>query len=254
MVVAVTSCFSDLVTAHLLTPGDSGWAETQTLYQAGAQDERAARCADGPSVVLTDSTLAIGTAVPPYADPEEANGVVYLYEWDGDGFVGPETTLTEPDPVPGSRFGCNLAANGERLVVTAPLENEGAGAVYVYRRQPGGWTFEQRLEPTNTRPDQWFGFDVALSERWLLVGAPRDQGSLGGINNFGGELFETDGRPGAAYLFELADGDWVQRYYLKRPNPEPHDGFGGGVALDNGQVFVAGDSPGSNVMVWALME
>ena len=122
----------------------------------------------------------------------------------------------------------------------------------VFARASTGWSFETRLMPTNSAPDQWFGFGVQLAGDRLVVGALREGGELGGVNNFGDQPFDGDQRPGAAYLFEQSNDEWQQLYYLKDDRPTPDGDFGGGVVLSADQVLVSLGlvSDSSAVHVW----
>ena len=252
MLVVISACEESRVFVFELSGGK--WTQTQELPTLGALNPGGdVDCAKGPSVALTETTLVVGAPVRLGPDWDQTRGRVLVYERSGRDFGEPRM-LTSETAGPGARFGCAVAAFGERVAVGAPLEAEEAGAVYLFSRIGGAWMAEARLQPTNRHPDQWFGFDVVLSDDRLLISAPRDRGELGGVNQFGRQSFETEARPGAAYLFFREGGDWEQRYYLKDHDPAPGEGLGGGVALSGRNVFVGQPSNDQGIHVWTLTE
>ena len=83
-------------------------------------------------------------------------------------------------------FGYAVALSGDTLVVGAPLESgSGAGvdppvggvsvasgAAYVFVRTAGAWAQQAYLKSPQPAPGDEFGFSVAVSGDWILVGAP----------------------------------------------------------------------------------
>ena len=82
----------------------------------------------------------------------------------------------------------------------------------------------QALSPADGQIGDRFGASVALDGGLLLVGAP-------GVDP-----------AGAAYVFRLQGGQWVQEQKLIGSEAQPGDAFGASVALD-GEVLVVG-APG----------
>ena len=205
------------------------------------------RCVGGPPLAMSATTLVVGA--PPDNSPDSSDGFVLVYESEADGFSGPQILTSGEGPTP-SGFGCQVAIDGNRIAVGDPLADAEAGAVELFVRTSTGWAHETRLKPTNSEQDEWFGFGVQLAGDRLVVGAPRERGELGGVNNFGDQTLDGDRRPGAAYLFERSNGAWQQLYYLKDDRPIPNSDFGSGVALSADQVLVGRASSPAVVHVW----
>ncbi len=211
--------------------------------------ERNVDCAVGPTVALSETALVLGLPGGGAANDETKGGYVLVYERSDDAFAEPEI-IVPVTATATSGFGCQVAVDDQRIAVGSPLEDQEAGAVYVFERTTGQWSETARLQASNQHPDQWFGFDVALTSDRLVVGAPRENGEVGGVNNFGDTPFLTDQRPGAAYVFERQQSEWSQLYYLKDERPMPDDGFGAGVVVQDEMIMVGPAAPPA-IHVWS---
>lgn len=130
-----------------------------------------------------------GTGVDPLVDEGAGqSGAVYVFRRAGASWVF-DAYLKASDTGANDRFGSALAfdSGGTTLVVGAPGEasnaslldpssNEGVpgcGAVYVYERDAGGWSFTTRLKPSNPGSDLAFGgaLDLSGDGAVLAIGA-----------------------------------------------------------------------------------
>ncbi len=170
-----------------------------------------------------------------------------------------------------------LSGNGDTLAVGAPFESSsatgingvedddsayGAGAVYVFTLDAGGWTQEAYVKASNTGLTDYFGYAVALSADGdtLAVSAYFEASGASGVD--GDQDDDSLPQAGAVYVF-VRDGDvWSQQAYLKASNTqaggfenelEGGDQFGFALALsgDGDTLAVSaidedGGSPGIN--------
>jgi len=126
---------------------------------------------------------------------------------------------------PGDNFGFDVALDGD-VGLVASLESgaPGVGEVTVIERVAGAWVRTAKLEPSDGNPGDWFGYSVALEDGVAIVGAPyADTG-----------VADT----GAAYVFELQAGAWVQTAKLVPADVEFDDLLGFRVALSQGTALV----------------
>ena len=144
-------------------------------------------------------------------------------------------------------FGISVALSGDGLTMAVgmPLEdsnargigtggdaaNDGAedsGAVYVFARTSDGWSQQAYVKASNTQALDRFGSKVALSPEGntLAVGAVTEDSSATGIN--GNQADDSAVDSGALYLFVRRSGHWAQQAYVKAPNTDAGDRFGGG--------------------------
>ena len=148
-------------------------------------------------------------------------------------------------PQPEAHFG-RVAVAGDTIAVGAPVADStamvadpkpGSGAVYVFSREPDGWSQRARLEPSNPGAGDLFGFAVAVWNDSIVVGACREDSAA--KDAAGDQASDAATDAGAAYLFQNAGGTWTQRLYLKANDADAHDSFGYSVTIDSGTI-VAG--------------
>ncbi len=145
--------------------------------------------------------------------------------------------LKASDTSASSFLGFSVAISGDTAVVGAYTENGSRGAAYVYVRNGGVWTQQQKLTASNAEAGDSFGYSVAISGETLVVGAyTEDSGSVG-VNGL--QTNNTAPDSGAAYVFTRSGGIWAQQAYLKASNSEISDFFGESVAI-TGETIVIG--------------
>jgi len=114
-------------------------------------------------------------------------------------------------PANTEKFGRSVAISGDTLVVGDPWS---FGAAYVFSRQTSGaWMQMQRLTASK-QTDFYFSSDIAFDGSTLLIGA------------YGG-----NSSPGAAYVFTLQAGRWVETQKLTAADRANDDSFGWNVAV-----------------------
>ena len=128
-------------------------------------------------------------------------------------------------PAGATSFGASVDVDGDHVVVGAPSEDQGRGAVYLYFDDPvAGWTQQARLASADRSTGDAFGHSVDLDANFLLIGAPGG-GDEGGVD------------AGAAYIF-IKEGHWREQARLTAPDPALYDSFGYAVALNGLYGFV----------------
>lgn len=86
----------------------------------------------GESIALTDNYLAVG-ALEEDDDDGTASGVIHIFSTSDWSY---QTTITNPnkyDTSANDRFGYTIRANNDYLVAGVPVENQGSGAVYIFK-------------------------------------------------------------------------------------------------------------------------
>lgn len=156
-------------------------------------------------------------------------------------------------------LGSAVAVSDRFGVVSAPAEDgsgtgvnpvpddlaANAGAVYLYERVAGVWTFHSYLKASNTDADDQFGAAVAIDGDILAIAATGESSNATGVNGDESNNDATDS--GAVYIFRLEGDTWVQEAYLKASNSDSDDRFGNALALDGDTLVVgAKDDEGSN--------
>jgi len=125
-----------------------------------------------------------------------------------------------------------LAVYNGQLAVGAPMRNGTAlrsGAVYLYKSYGYTWDFEQEIGSSHQNQDGNFGHSVAISESGVTVGAPGEK--IDQLNY------------GAVYVFTQLNEQWREASRIIAPDQQGFRGFGQGIALNHGRLFVG--APGA---------
>ena len=81
-------------------------------------------------------------------------------------------------------FGNAVAISGAYAVVGAHLDNAAggdSGSAYVFaRNSDGSWTQHAKLVAADAESDDFFGYDVAISGDYAVIGAYQDSTTGGG--------------------------------------------------------------------------
>lgn len=125
----------------------------------------------GRALAWDDDTLVVGE--PQGSFPPVGPGRAHVYVLDGGSWTF-QATLTADDGVYGDQFGRAVAVDGDRVVVGAPYDDEGAlqtGAAYVFDRSGTSWNQTARLLADSPEAGSQFGRAVAVDADTVLVGA-----------------------------------------------------------------------------------
>lgn len=163
--------------------GTTSWKQVAKL----TAPENKAHPTFGRSIAVWDEAVLAGA--PGYANGQAA---AFLFRRNHAGTWSMVAQLAPADAVPVTSFGHAVAMSNGTIAVGAPLENEAAGAVYLFQLDDQGIPQQVgKITLPGKPPDRWFGAALAMRGDKLLVGAHQGGGK----------------RPqsGAAYLFRLAD-------------------------------------------------
>ncbi len=141
-------------------------------------------------------------------------------------------------------FGESISLDGLALAVGAPLDGDSgvyAGSAYILRRDGKQWVQEEKLLPGDGAPGNLFGYDVSISGEAVVAGAPNNHGSAP--------------ESGAAYVFRLIGGTWIEEQKLLAADGSADDHFAKSVAI-SGDRLIAGAAEegdlGGSAYVFAL--
>ena len=182
--------------AYLFDVSDGGWVQKgNTIVGNGTKDNDHF----GNSVAISGTLAIVG------ANNADASGVgsgaAYLFDVSDGGWAQIEDTIVGNDTSGGDQFGYSVAISGTNAIVGARFADTSgndSGAAYLFDVSSGGWAqIENRIVGNDTSGDDYFGHSVAISGTRAIVGAPLADPS--GNNS------------GAAYLFDVSNGGWVQK-------------------------------------------
>ncbi|MDH3297985.1 MAG: FG-GAP repeat protein, partial [Gemmatimonadota bacterium] len=244
-----------------------GTAEAQSM-RAGSQSASGQQ-AFGATVAVSGGRIFVGEPAN-----QRSPGFVYAYGRDGSGAWSEIARLAAPDAQNADGFGGALAIEGNTLV-TASTSADGAGAVFVYSADGGGWSFAQKISASDAAEGDEFGSSVALAGDHLLVGAwaandstgavyafTRDasgtwteSGKISGSESVAGDRFgvvltmegdlalvsatRAEEQVGAVYAFGFSDGAWSELGKLEPRGLEKGDRLGSGLLIDGETVYAS---------------
>ena len=136
--------------------------------------------------------------------------------------------LANPAPATSDQFGFSVAISGDYAIVGAYLDDAGAtdaGSAYIYFRSGTTWSLQATLP--NPQPDSsdQFGYSVAISGDYAIVGAYLDDPS--GVGN-----------AGSAYIYFRSGTTWSLQATLPNPEPASNEFFGHSVAISGDYAIV----------------
>ncbi len=227
--------------AYVFTRQGNLWTQRQKLTAADA----AAGDEFGNSIAISGDRIVIGASRNDDACPSTINcdsGSAYVFVRQG-GVWTQQQKLTAADAAVSDLFGASVAISGDTIVVGASGDDDAgnqSGSAYVFVRDGGAWTEQQKLVAVDGKAGDLFGEPIAISGDTIVGGASGDDNACPGDPNCDS---------GAAHVF-VRDGDaWIELPKLIAMEASAGDGFGFPVAL-GGERVVAGsmgdDDRGSN--------
>jgi choice-of-anchor B domain-containing protein len=204
---------------YVYRPDASGrWRVAARLTAADAQNNDHF----GRSLSLDGSTLLIGATVM-----DSSRGAAYIFERGADGGWKQTARLSGSDLQPNEALGRVVALSGDVAAVTSLGKDSIRGAVYLFRRGPGGWSQTAKLEPDDLKPNDQFGISLAFAGDYLFVGAA-----------------QQDSGRGVVYVFHRdAAGGWAQDAKVSARRLEARSRFGSAIAPHGSELLIA--APGA---------
>ncbi len=185
----------------------------------------------GCSVAVSGTTAVIGAQANDASGTD--SGAAYVF----DTATGQQLfKLTASDAGPFKYFGVSVAVSGTLAVVGAYLDNvagPNSGSAYVFDLTTGQQLF--KLTASDAAAQDQFGFSVAISGMFAIVGAYRDNPAGSGSSS----------GSGSAYLFDMATG--LEYAKLTASDAVAGDNFGSSVAISGGTALVG--APRASIFV-----
>lgn len=159
----------------------------------------------------------------------------------------------------GDQFGSSIAISGDgNTIAIGSLEssilNQESGSVYIFIRESGTWTEQQRIQPTTTGIFS-FGFSISLSHTGdvLAVGVPTESSGGEGIGTDPVLTAGTKINSGAVYVYQRNGTGWAEQEFIKAGVTDINDQFGRSVSLSSagdklavGAIGESGNATGIN--------
>ncbi len=188
----------------------------------------------GSSLAISGNTLVVG--VPKHNSVGEKSGAIYIFEKKGEEWQQ-KAKLIGDDTETKDQFGRDVAIDGNRVIVGAPLSNipfPDAGSAYIFEQKGQTWTQVAKLSSSDISGFDWFGSTVALKGNLAVVGAIREDGRL------------VSSDAGAAYIFRYTEGVWIEESKILGHNTKASDNFGSVIVTNGTDVVVGVPSSGNS--------
>jgi MYXO-CTERM domain-containing protein len=189
----------------------------------------------GAAVAISGNDALIGAWAADNASGV-STGAAYLFAADTGALL---QKLTPPDGAAQDSFGGAVAIGGGRALIGAIHDDDNgtsSGSAYLF--DTGTGSLLHKLTAPDGAEWDYFGYSVALSGSYALVGAAQD---------------DDDGdMSGSAYLFDVTSGNLLHK--LTAPDGAEDDFFGGSVAIDGADALIGatGHDKGSAYLFDAL--
>jgi len=152
-----------------------------------------------------------------------------------------KTKLVAPDRSPGDQFGNAVSISDNFAIIGAYFDGENvegqnvgvnAGSAYIFERdESGNWNKGQKISGSDVTNGDNFGYSVAISGNYTIVGAYQEDHDAQGQN--------TAYNAGSAYFFERdSSGKWNQVQKIVASDRAVEDYFGFSVGISGNYAFV----------------
>jgi hypothetical protein len=154
----------------------------------------------GYAVAISGETAVVGV----YSDDDAGaeSGSAYVFVRNGTVWTT-QQKLTASDAATDDWFGYSVAIDDDTLVVGAPFDEDtevsNSGSAYVFTRDGGIWSEQQKLTVEYPWLDDHLGFSVAVDGDTAVIGAPLK------------DLYLSNYRSGVAYVFARDSEQWSQQ-------------------------------------------
>jgi hypothetical protein len=220
--------------AYVYTFNGSSWRFQEKLIPTDAD----AGDNFGASVGVSGDTVVAGAPFDDIgANADQGSAYVFVRS---NGSWTQQQKIVAGDGSAGENFGGAVALSGDTVVAGLAFDAIGAktfqGSAYVFNRNNGVWTLQQKLTANDGAAGDDFGISVAISGDTIVVGSYLD--------TVGATL-----QQGSAYVFTRANGVWTQRQRLIANDGAALDFFGVSVAVSGDTIVVGSysDDVGSNM-------
>ncbi|MDK1286780.1 hypothetical protein [Pseudoalteromonas umbrosa] len=179
--------------------------------------------------VAVDGTTALVGAFKADTKTIQNAGAAYVYALGSNGWYQQAKLIAEP-AFSEDTLGGNVALkNNMAILGVSRRDSRGkdSGAVVVFEKQAEAWTQKQILTAIDGKAGDVFGQSIALTERFLVIGAPHSDAP------------HKDS--GSAYVYTRENGAWQYQAKLTAKDGAEDDLFGISVAIDGNTILVGAD-------------
>lgn len=236
---ATEANFLDLAGSAYIFKNTAGiWSQVQKIVAS----DRAEVDFFGTSVAISGDYAIVG------ANLEDENAVggdflnnagsAYIFK-NNAGVWSQVQKIVASDRGSGDGFGTSVSLSGDQLIVGAYTDGKDAtgfgdvalaGSAYIFKNNAGTWSQVQKIVASDRSSFDYFGFSVAISGDYAVIGARYDAQDVKGGNPIS--------TAGSAYIFKNNGGSWSQVQKIVASDRETSNQFGQCVAISGDYILV----------------
>jgi len=147
-----------------------------------------------------------------------------------------QAKITPTDGQAEDGFGFSVSISEDYAIVGATLEiKNGSDSAYIFHRNGISWSQQSIISPSDGATQIFFGYAVAISGEYAIVGAPVDN--------------ENGYYSGSAYIFHRNGNNWSQQEKIFAADATPEDGFGISLSISVDYIIIGatGDDYNGNL-------
>ncbi len=170
----------------------------------------------GGSVAISGDCAVVGAIKDD--DAGRYSGSAYIFKRNGDAWTE-QAKITASDGAANDLFGGSVAISGDYVVVGAYMDDGAgreSGSAYIFKRNGDTWTEQAKITASDGARVHYFGFRVAISGDYVVVGASGN----------------------SAYIFKRNGDTWTEQAKITANDGETWDSFGFSVAISGDYVVV----------------
>jgi len=196
----------------------------------------------GSQVAISGSYIVVGV---PLEDMDEDSldyemnaGAAYVFNYEVTHWSQSKKLLAS-DRNAYDQFGCSVDIDGSTIVVGAWMEDhdvdglntkEKAGSAYIFNLNGSVWTETQKIVDSDRWVGEYFGYDVAIDDEYIIIGATQENLDTSAAN------FISDA--GGAFIFRNNGGVWQESEKITAYVRSEDDHFGNSVDISADVVIV----------------
>lgn len=144
-----------------------------------------------------------------------------------------ETKLVASDRAPCDLFGGSVSISSEYIIIGAHGNDDNgssSGSAYIFYNDPDlGWIEQIKLTPSDGVEGDFFGYSVAISGNWAIIGAPYSD--------------DNGNQSGSAYVFyNHPNLGWIEQKKLTHSDRIAYSNFGLRIAMSGDYAIIGAPS------------
>ncbi len=203
----------------------SSWVELMRLAASDAQEGEEF----GMSVSMNADYAVVGAPYHNIGGDGGCRGAAFVFNR-ADSSWNEVSKLAASDGQEFDEFGSSVAIEGDYVIVGAPYHNSIAGAAYVFKREGSAWVEQVKLSPSDPASDDRFGYSVAISGEYAIVGAI--------FKAIGESGYDRMLYAGVAYIFKRDGSTWTEQAKLIPGDAKSNSSFGASVCISGDDTII----------------